>query len=75
MAHLATKSEHDQLKALLKELRSVASPAGAMHAFWDLIFDIEALLAGKRTALNLPASEYISLAEEKLRKAAENDRR
>lgn len=36
-----------ELKRCADNARVVASPVGPMHAWWDAIFDAEAILAGK----------------------------
>lgn len=35
----------------LRRARRIAAPVGSMHAYWDLIFDIEAILSGEKSSL------------------------
>jgi hypothetical protein len=41
----------DEIRQHIKRLRMTAEAIGAQHALWELIFDAEALLSGRRTLL------------------------
>ncbi len=43
--------EDRKLTDLIARARAVAQPHGSMHAWWDTIFDAEALMAGQRQTL------------------------
>jgi hypothetical protein len=45
------------LARIAERLRTTARSAGPMHAYWDLIADVEALLAGRPAILERPALE------------------
>lgn len=55
-----TSEQRIQLTDLVKQLRAIAQPVGAMHSFWDTIFDIEALLDGQQTLLHQTPEEWIA---------------
>lgn len=40
-----------KLREVVAEWRAVAEPIGPQHAYWDFIFDAEALLDGRKTVL------------------------
>lgn len=42
---------HAKLREAVAKWRAVAQPIGPHHAYWDLIFDAEALLDGRKTIL------------------------
>jgi hypothetical protein len=63
-----TEQQHTRLTELSAQLRQIAEPNGSMHGFWDLILDIEAILAGKPTLLTMTPEEWIAYAEECLPK-------
>jgi hypothetical protein len=42
----------EALRAGIRKVRPVAQKAGPLHGLWDVIFDAEALLEGKRTLLS-----------------------
>lgn len=60
-----TKEQGIKLLKLQHELKEIAMPVGSMHAFWDIILDIDSMLKGGRTFINDP-SELIQLAEKTL---------
>lgn len=39
----------EEIREAIKYCRSVAEPIGPQHAWWDLIFDAEAMLTGGQT--------------------------
>lgn len=62
-----TAQQYKRLIELAHRLRRVATPKGAQHAFWDVIFDIEAFVNGRLTILEKTADEWIEFAEQCLR--------
>ncbi|CAM5769826.1 hypothetical protein [Bosea minatitlanensis] len=52
-----TGSQRELLTELLPLARQRAAAIGPQHAWWDLISDAEALLAGRQTYLSLPPSD------------------
>lgn len=52
-----------EIRTAVDKLRLAAETVGGMHSNWDLIFDAEALLAGKQTLLSR------DVIERELRKA------
>ena len=55
-----------RLAELVVELRQRAAPVGPMHAFWDMIFDIEAVLANRDAVVKMTIEQRIAEAEEAL---------
>lgn len=47
-------------------MRGVAARVGPQHAFWDVIFDAEAMLEGKQTLL--PHHEVVAAVEREFEK-------
>lgn len=43
---------NDELSAAAKAMRGVASKVGPLHAYWDVIFDIEATVQGRPSILS-----------------------
>lgn len=58
------KTYEDGLRFFVRRMRERASKAGPMHSWWDVIFDIEAFLAGKPTLLQKSAREWVEYAAE-----------
>jgi hypothetical protein len=42
----------EELRSATVRLRATASPVGPLHAYWDIIFDAEAILEGRRSMLS-----------------------
>lgn len=55
-------TDEEMLQAA-KALRVVASSVGSMHAYWDIIFDAEAIVNGKQSMLPRAAVEKMLAAE------------
>lgn len=58
-----SETQIDQLKEFRTRLRRIAQQVGSMHAYWDLIFDIEAVLEGKQGVISDP-DELIRMAKD-----------
>jgi len=41
----------DEFRECLRKARKIALRVGSMHAYWDVIFDAEAILAGQPSQL------------------------
>lgn len=54
------------LTSLVKQMREIAVPAGKNHCFWDVIYDMEAFLAGRPTILEVDMETYIFMAKRRL---------
>lgn len=52
-----------RMLALAHELKRIAAPIGAMHAYWDVLIDMDAFVKGKPTIIQRTADEWISEAE------------
>jgi hypothetical protein len=50
-------SDRARLVELAAWMRKIAAPVGPLHGYWDTIFDIEALLAGRETCLKMTPGE------------------
>lgn len=48
-----TDGQRDQLSNKIMEWRKIAEPVGPLHSLWDVIFDAEALLAGRRSLMSV----------------------
>jgi hypothetical protein len=66
-----TAEDCAQLTALAHQLRAMAEPQGPLHAWWDWIGDIEAVVAGEPTLLHLTPAEYMAEAHRLLRTSRE----
>jgi hypothetical protein len=55
-------TKRETLRELKNKMRESASIAGSLHAWWDLIFDIEAFLEGRPTLLIHTVDEWLSIA-------------
>jgi hypothetical protein len=49
--------DEQAIRRLLPQVRAEAAKVGTMHGAWDLIFDVEALLAHKPTLLQFESRE------------------
>ncbi len=49
---ISDENENDRLRQAIASARQRASRGGSQHALWDLIFDAEALLAERKTAID-----------------------
>lgn len=54
------------IQTLIDEMRTVASKTGPMHAWWDIISDLECIRDGKPTFIKQPAEHIICLAKQSL---------
>ena len=61
MENLFKKQKLELLK-LQHDLWEIARPVGSLHSFWDLIFDIDALLKGEEGIIT-DANKLIKLAK------------
>ncbi|MFU8789865.1 MAG: hypothetical protein ACNA7G_12615 [Methylobacter sp.] len=61
------KDEAEQLMALKDEMKQVASKKGAIDSWWDIIFDINALLYGERTLSSITPEQMIDYAKIRLK--------
>jgi len=55
-----TEEQRAELTRLVAELRKVAQPVGPIHSWWDLIFDVEAVLKGRRSILTQTPEKWIA---------------
>ena len=55
-----------ELKHLIAEMRKRAAPIGPLHSFWDIIFDAEAFLDGKKTIIEKTVGEWCEYCREML---------
>ena len=53
---------------LIHDLWRIAAPVGSMHAYWDVIMDMQAFIQGNPTVMNMTADEWIRYATELLDK-------
>jgi hypothetical protein len=49
----------DELRKAAIAMRKIAAPIGPMHAYWDVIFDIEAILKGEKSICSRADCEEI----------------
>jgi hypothetical protein len=49
---VAENADIETIRELIPKARAIAAPVGPMHSLWDVIFDGEALLAGRQTFLS-----------------------
>jgi hypothetical protein len=60
------QTEHERKIQILKELEYklwlVAWNTGSLHAWWDIIFDIDCFVKGKPTIVQHTADEWVELA-------------
>ena len=56
------ENERTEIKQHIKKLRDRAEPIGPLHAMWDLIFDLEAILENRETFLGWNPQKYIEYA-------------
>lgn len=54
-----TDLERRQLLGLHNEWEKIAVKVGPLHAWWDYIFDVRCILAGKPPLLSWNAQQYI----------------
>jgi hypothetical protein len=43
--------DHRQFVRAVEIMRAIAARVGPQHAYWDLVFDAEAMLEGRETVL------------------------
>jgi hypothetical protein len=55
-----------ELRRLVNELRQRAQAVGPLHAYWDIIFDIEAFLDGRPTIISKSAEEWVEYVKQML---------
>jgi hypothetical protein len=60
--------EEENLRALISKMRQIAGRVGPLHAWWDIIFDVEAFLASDPTRLNKSAKEWVEMCADELEK-------
>jgi len=56
--------DHRQFVRAVEILRAVAQRTGPQHASWDVIFDAEAMLAGRETVM--PRHEVVAAVEREM---------
>jgi len=56
------------LRELADKMRQIAAPVGSLHAWWDIIFDVEAFIAGQPTRLKKSGAEYAEMCIAELEK-------
>ena len=49
----------DEFRECLRKARKIALLVGSMHAYWDVIFDAEAILAGQRSQFSRKVVEQM----------------
>lgn len=59
MTYDLTPLQRAQLVHLATAWRRIAQPVGPLHAWWDYIFDVEAILNGGWPMLKETADEFI----------------
>lgn len=64
----------EYLKVLVARMRKKASSVGSMSGLWDVIFDIEAHLAGEPGVLHQTTEQWIADAEKDLGIRSEQNR-
>lgn len=63
-----TSEQRVKLDLLQRAMTTIALPVGPMHAWWDPIFDIGELLAGRKTMVTMTSEGWIEYAESTLTK-------
>ena len=58
--------DHRQFVRAVEIMRGLAARVGPQHAWWDLIFDAEAMLEGRPTTL--PYHEVVAAIEREMEK-------
>ncbi len=62
-----TDAQRTRLLDLVRQMRAIAEPVGCMHAWWDDITDIEALLTGRsRPMFDWTPDQWIAECERSL---------
>lgn len=62
-----TEEQEILAKYLAKELRKIAQPVGPLHAFWDIIIDLEEVLIGRKPFIkDMPINELLGDAQKVL---------
>ena len=54
--------DHRQFVRAVEIMRAIAARVGPQHAYWDLVFDAEAMLEGRKTIL--PYHEIVREVEQ-----------
>ena len=54
--------DHRQFVRAVEIMRGIAARVGPQHAYWDLVFDAEAMLEGRKTIL--PYHEIVREVEQ-----------
>jgi len=70
MTEEITQQQREEITDLINCMRKVAAKVGSMHSWWDIIFDMEAFLEGRRTVLSFTAKGWIEYAQRVIDKAA-----
>lgn len=58
-----TEDQRSKIKKIVMQMRQKAHHVGSMHAWWDIIFDLEAVLHGRDPILKMSVDEWIDYAE------------
>ena len=58
-----TEQQGLRMLALIYELWEIAKPIGSLHAYWDVIIDMQNFVGGKPTIISKTADEWIIYAE------------
>lgn len=61
------------LVSLVRRLRLAASRGGHLHSYWEMIFDIEAMMAGHATIVKMPVEKWIAHVESELLSSAKSN--
>lgn len=61
-----TEKQGLRLFRLALDLKEIAGQIGPLHAYWDVILDIDAFIKGKPTLMQHTAEEWIECAEKLL---------
>jgi hypothetical protein len=57
-----------QILEITRKMRAIAAPYGSMHAWWDVITDMEEFVRGRPTIVTMTAAEWIEYGEDLLKK-------
>jgi hypothetical protein len=66
---MSEKTVQEDLRELVGKMRDIAAQIGPLHAWWEIIFDVEAFIAGKPTLLKKTGPEYADLCIAELEKS------
>ena len=61
------EQQKKRLIELSGQMRKIAHKVGSLHAYWDIIFDIDAFVDGRPAILKYDAAGWIKYAEKTLK--------